>query len=101
MGFASAQVTVSNVTATPLFGTSATGLIRTTGAVSDPFAAIIQNTDGSNTVFLGGPGVTSGNGFPLIKGASIPFAFLGTDATGLYGIANVAPVVVAVLAGRQ
>lgn len=103
MGVNSAQISVSSVTATQLIvqGTGAGQFRNTTGNVSDPFPTTLQNMDAAITIFLGGPGVTTGNGFPLKAGVTIPFSWLNVDATGLFGLAASGTPLLAILAGRQ
>lgn len=106
MGVHSVQITTNATTAVPLFvhgaGVEGDGTFKEVrGNVSDAFPTIIQNTDGTNTVYLGDSGVTAANGFPLIKGASLPITWVGSDAAGLWAIAGGGTPVVAILAGRQ
>lgn len=85
----SAQIPVTN-TATPLVAADASD--TTTGN-----SLAIQNT-GASTVYIGGPSVTTGSGYPLAAGGQI-----GADlAPGedLYGVVASGTVTVAVLRSK-
>lgn len=101
MGFNSQQITVTT-TAVGLIqeGSGGTTFVQTHGAVGDELPAIIQNTSASVTVYLGGPNVSTSNGFPLVAGASLPINFLGHDSRFLFAV-TASSAVVAVLLGRQ
>lgn len=71
-------------------GTSATLI----GAAKSTAKSLVVSNTGASTVFLGGSGVTTANGFPLAAGASIDFS----DFNGqLYGIVASGTVNVAFL----
>lgn len=73
MAFTSDQVSV---------GTTATLISATAGVDSD--CLIKLGSAAGADVYLGGPGVTTSNGFPLSAGETIPTADLRYD--DLYGI---------------
>ena len=75
MAVASAQVSVTT-TATEV----ATPLGDTGGAGQD---VLVKNPTGGATVYLGGSGVTTSNGFPLEAGAAVTARIFGDDI--LYG----------------
>lgn len=105
MGFNSQQIALNSSTPTALIqqgaGTSGNGFVQVGGAQGDELPGIIQNTSASVVVYLGGPDVSSSNGFPLAAGASLPINFLGTDAIDLFAISASDTPSVAVLLGRQ
>jgi hypothetical protein len=103
MAFASAQVSVATTGHTPLIvqGSSTGEFENISGSIDDQLPAIIENMDGTNSVYLGGLNVTTSNGFLLKAGAAIPMQFVGTDATTLCAVATGAAVTVGVLLGRQ
>lgn len=103
MGVNSGQIAMNASTPTAIFvkGTSTGQFDNIQGNASNPLPTIIQNMDATNTVYLGGPGVTTANGFPLIAGASLPIEWLGTDATSLFGISSTGTPKIAILAANQ
>lgn len=62
-------------------GTSAT--LVTTGLVGASWIAL--HTDGNNTIYVGGPGVTTATGFEVHKGSTITMWLPETDK--LYAVA--------------
>lgn len=95
MALASQQVSVSTTAVNLLSG-------FTTGAsIGDQLPIVIRNTQasGGTTLYIGGPGVTTGNGFPLYPQESIPAQLLQSDVP--YGIVGGGTITVAVLVGRQ
>src|ERR1700678_2627985 len=97
-----AQITVGE-TAALLWQTStgvapdplpnATDQIFRAGTVNDPVPILVQNTDGSDSVFIGGSAVTADTGLPLEAGGSLTYNVVGNDS--LYCISG-GSVVVAV-----
>lgn len=69
------------------------------GAASDPIPLIVKNEDASNTIWIGGPGVSTTAGQSLLPGAAIPMALYNSDAP--YAFCSTGTPVVSVLAGRQ
>lgn len=68
------------------------------GTFNDPVPIIVENTDGTAAVWLGGSGVTANTGLLLAAGESVTYNVVGSDS--LYAI-SAGSVVVAVSAGRQ
>ncbi len=106
MGVRSVQIALNNTTATPLIvpgaGTSSdTTFINTTGSIPDPIPALVTNLSSSVVVYVGGQGVTSSTGTPIQGNASLPFSFVGTDATDLFAISASDTPSVAVFLLRQ
>lgn len=69
---------------------SETNTLSTTSEVIFTFpnegtSVIVRNNDASIIVYLGGPDVTTSNGFPLAAGASIPVS--GYAGEILYAVA--------------
>jgi hypothetical protein len=86
MAVGSAQVAVS------------TTAVQLTAAESDSRvgeSVAVTNTHASATVYLGGAGVTSSTGFPLVAGGSLSVDLDGTET--LYGITASGSVTVGVL----
>ena len=107
MGVHTASIT-TGASAKPLFvtgpGAAGDGTLKNTGgSVGDELPTIIRNIDATNTVNIGDQGVTAaaGGGFPIKAGESFPVAWLGTDASALYGIAVAGTPIIVILAGRQ
>lgn len=109
MAFNANQITVSNATPTALLvqgGTpqspTAGSFYNITGSANDPLPVIIKNTDASITVFIGGnqQTLTTGNGYPLLAGASLPMTLLNSGDIP-YALAASGSPKVAVLVGRQ
>lgn len=93
MAISSAQVSCTS-TATEIARTdSIAGLNSIT--LKTPTAIRVINQDAAVSVFLGGPGVTTANGYELKPGASIPVELDGDDI--LYGRTTAATVRVDVL----
>lgn len=92
MSFNASSVGVTN---------AATLLVNpSTGNVADPVPVAIWNNDSTNTIYIGGSGVTTGNGWPVLKGTGITMRLVASDP--VYAIAGVAgPLDVRVLIGRQ
>jgi hypothetical protein len=65
---------------------------------SDPLPLLLTFPAGA-TVLLGGSGVTSGTGCPLVGPAMLPYNVTASDS--LYGIVGSSTAVVGVLAQRQ
>ena len=95
MPVSSVQVSVST-TAVALVAAPFTNL---DGTIQDPTPVILENTHATATVYIGGPGVTSSNGYPLTAGSSLPMQLINSDIP--YGVTASGTVVVAVLALRQ
>jgi len=70
------------------------------GSAGDPLPIQIKNVDASITIYIGGPGVTSGNGYPLLAGQSLTMTLIGRGDLP-YAISASATPNMAVLAGRQ
>jgi hypothetical protein len=102
MAFKSAQIALNSSTATALNpqGTGVGQFPNVIGTDGDEIPFLFKNADGSATIYVGGPGVTTANGYPIAAGASVPAGIVGDNET-LYGIALTGTPVVAVLAGRQ
>lgn len=77
---------------------NATQQIFRAGTVNDPVPIVVENTDATNAVYLGGSGVTTSTGLKLAAGASLTYNVVGNDS--LYAI-SAGSVVVAVAVGRQ
>jgi hypothetical protein len=78
---------------------SSNGIYRA-GTFNDPLPIIIENQDATNSVTLGGSGVTAGGaGTILVAGASITRNVAGNDSE--YVIANAGTPKVSVQPGRQ
>lgn len=87
------------VTSTVSVTTAATLLVTpTNGNVTDPVPVVIFNNDATNTVYLGGSGVATTNGMPILKQTGITLRLMAGDT--LYGIAG-ATIDVRVMIGRQ
>jgi hypothetical protein len=78
---------------------SATPQIFQAGTVNDPVPILIENTDGTNPIYVGPVGVTSSTGLKIPAGDSITRNVVGNDSE--YAIATGGTVVVAVEVGRQ
>lgn len=63
--------------------------------ISD-FSAEVQNTDATITLYVGGSGVTTAQGFPVLAGATVKLGELGAD-DALYGITSSGSIDVRVL----
>ena len=97
MAVLSGQFTTSAVTA----GTIPVSPTPGVGSLIDPIPVQVKNMDATITVYLGGPGVTSSTGYPLLAGASISFGFVAGDEDALYVIAASGTPKMAWLALRQ
>jgi len=81
-------------------GNSLQLLVQPTAAsVTDPTPVVIMNNDPTNTVFIGGPNVTSANGIPVYKQTGISFRILNSDP--IYAITAGPTVDTRVMIGRQ
>jgi hypothetical protein len=102
MAIKSVQIALSSSTATPLLvqGSSGTQFLNITGSMSDQLPIQVKNTDSAITIYLGGVGVTSSTGYPLLAGQSISFGLLGSGDVP-YAISASGTPTVAVMAGRQ
>jgi hypothetical protein len=102
MALKSFQIATNNATATPLLvvGSGASQIAALTGTLQDPLPVAIQNIDAAITIYLGGPGVTAVNGYPLLAGVSFPLALYGSSEIP-YAISASGTPVIAVLVGRQ
>jgi hypothetical protein len=49
-------------------------------------AILVANLDAVQTIFVGGPNVTTATGFPIAKGTSVPIPCVGGQTHDLYGI---------------
>jgi hypothetical protein len=101
VAFKAVQISLNSSTATALIvaGSGTTQFLNTGGTVTDPLPCIIRNTDAADTVYIGGPTVTAGEGFELLAGESMPFSLIAGDIP--YAISATDTPVVAVLCGRQ
>jgi hypothetical protein len=101
MALASRQVATNAVTAVPLLvqGSGASQFKNIAGSIQDPLPIIIQNNS-AILIYIGGPDVTTSNGFPLAAGQSLPMALYGTSEIP-YAIAASATPSISILAGRQ
>jgi hypothetical protein len=78
---------------------SATAQIFRAGTFNDPVPIIIENTDGTNPIYLGPSTVTSSTGTKLAAGGSFTRNVVGNDSE--YAISTGGTVVVAVEVSRQ
>lgn len=92
MAFFSSQVSVG-VGATPLFTFS-----NNTGSLNDPVPFMVQNPPGGTNVWVGGPNVTTNNGYLLTTGREYTFSIISGEV--LYAIAATTQTVY-VLQGRH
>lgn len=92
MAFVGSQ-TVIQTTATPLFDYSAN-----TGTETNQVPFLIEVPSGATqTVFVGGEGVTTGSGYPLTPGKEYTFGTIAGEV--LFGITS-SPQVIYILQGR-
>jgi len=98
MAVISNQLTTSTTVAPVISGA---GLDNLSGAVSDPLPLQIKNIDASITIYIGGPNVTSSNGYPLLAGQSISSSWLQNEVTTLYCVAASGTPILAILTARQ
>jgi hypothetical protein len=82
----------------PTAAGNATAQIFRAGTFNDPVPIVIENTDATNAVYLGGSGVTTSTGIKLAAGASLTYNVIGNDS--LYAI-SAGSVAVDVSVGRQ
>jgi hypothetical protein len=87
----SAQITVGTTPVNLLSG------FVNWGNMQDVLPLLVENA-GSATVYIGGPSVTTANGFILTAGAAIPFTLLNSDTPWAVSGSS---TLVCVLAGRQ
>jgi hypothetical protein len=81
-------------------GTGATPLVNpTTGSISDPVPVVLFNNDAAATLFIGGPNVTTGNGFPILFKTGISFRLMASDP--VFGIVAAGTLDCRVMIGRQ
>lgn len=99
MGFFSAQVATSGTAAAVL--TTGNGFTNLTGNVTDPVPFVIKNIDSTITIYLGGSGVTTSNGYPLLAGQSVTLSSINSEAGSLWAVAASGTPKLSVLAGRQ
>jgi hypothetical protein len=78
---------------------SATAQIFMAGTFNDPVPIVIENTDGTNPVYVGPVGVTSTTGLKIPAGGSYTRNVVGNDSE--YAISTGGTVVVGVEVGRQ
>ena len=97
MAVLSGQVVISSATPTNIGASPAPGI----GALIDPIPVQIKNIDAAITIYLGGPTVSTSNGYPLLAGASISFGFVAGDEDGLYALAASGSPKIAYLSLRQ
>lgn len=90
MALSAVRVTVGN--AAPVMIAKASAIDYGTGPSSVTTSVVVQNSDATNSVFLGGPAVTSADGFELKAGKTIEILLDGNDL--LYGICAAAVTVV-------
>lgn len=106
MANVSAQLTVT--TAAELLWQTTTGVspdpavavasqIFPAGTPDDPRPILVENTDATNPVYIGGSAVTTSTGTKLAAGGSLTYNVIGNDS--LYAI-SAGSVVVAVSVGR-
>ena len=98
MAVISNQLTTSTSAAAVIAGA---GLDNLNGAVNDPLPLQIKNIDASITIYLGGSGVTSSNGYPLLAGQSISTSWLQAEVTTLFCVAASGSPKLAILTARQ
>ena len=70
-----------------------------TGSISDPIPIVVFNNDGTNTLFLGGPTVSSATGIPILKQTGISFRCIVSDP--LFAVAGAGSIDCRVMLGRQ
>lgn len=81
-------------------GTQATLLANpSTAAASDPQPVVIFNNDAAATLFIGGTGVTTANGFPILKQTGISFRLISGEQ--IFGIVAAGTLDARVLQGRK
>jgi len=99
MAFATAQVATSATLAVPLytFEAESSASYLNSGAAQDPVPACIFCT---SNIYIGGPGVTSSNGYLLLANVPFPMTVLGNSEV-LYVAANAGTPTVYVILGRQ
>ena len=98
MAALSLQITTST-SIQPVF--TGTGIHNFSGAIGDPLPLQIKNIDSTITIYIGGPNVSSSNGYPLLAGQSISTAWLQQEVTTLYCVAASGTPVLAILTARQ
>jgi hypothetical protein len=100
MAFNSAQITLAASTATPLLvqGTTGTEFQNVAGSLQDPIPVQILNNSGT-AVWIGGPGVTASNGYPLLEGSPLTWNLYGTSEIP-YAFSAGTPVIYVII-GRQ
>jgi hypothetical protein len=99
MAFTSFQVATSATLAVPLytFETEETTAYLQSGSANDPVPICIFST---SNIYVGGPGVTSSNGYLLLANVPFPMTVLGNSEV-LYVAANSGTPTVYVILGRQ
>lgn len=104
MAFKAVRITTGGA-AVPLLvqGAGAGQFVDISGIVSDPLSVVIENCDATNSVDIGGSGVTAGGGVPLAAGAILVLALYGPNGNIdiPYAIADAGTPSVAVMVGRQ
>ena len=71
----------------------------TTGSVGDPVPVVVFNNDTTLKLFIGGPTVAAGSGFPIVPQSGIGFRLLTSDP--IYAISGGANIDARVLIGRS
>lgn len=77
------------------------GIKNMSGSINDPLPVQLKNIDATNTIYIGGPAVSSSTGYPLLAGQSISTAWLQQEVTTLYCVASASTPILAVLTARQ
>lgn len=81
-------------------GSGAGQFLNIAGSLADPLPVRIANTDATITMFVGGPGVTSATGTPLLAGQALSLSLYGTGEIPHIVAASGTPTA-AILCGRQ
>ena len=102
MALLSRHIVTSHTTAAPVLvqGTTGTKFPIIVGSLQDPLPIILQNLDAAINIFIGGPDVSSSNGYALAPGASLPMQLFGESEIPYIVAASGTPTL-AVLCGRQ
>ena len=85
MAVSSNQVAMNSSTATLIVPAANANTIYI-GKGQSPRNVVLYNIDGTNDVYIGPAGVTSGNGFKLLHGSQINLVLEAGDA--IYGISS-------------
>lgn len=83
-------------------GASGGGTFKITqGNATSPLPVLIQNSDPTNSLLIGGIDVATAGGISLSPGESLPLTCLGVEATTLYGYNASSTVAAVVMVGLQ